>query len=203
MRPLPSRNTDGNGVPVFGARSPARSESGDTGSGTRPRFSDGAASVAGASGDGLRAPSDRGRAGSLGGVAGVFVATVLAGAALLPANKAGVPPAAARAPSRPSGANAARLRRSPRDSPSGQSHVPGATVVGGVVVCARRTAGAAHSAAHTTAVIVCLIIAGTPVLRARDVTLQTERTAHATELRAIVLRRTSSRDQPTASGADS
>ena len=45
MRPLPSRNADGTGDPVFGARNPARIESGDTGSGTLPRVSDGALRV--------------------------------------------------------------------------------------------------------------------------------------------------------------
>ena len=53
MSPVPSRKTDGSGVAVFGARSPARSESADTGSGTRPRFIEGAAPGLALSGAGL------------------------------------------------------------------------------------------------------------------------------------------------------
>ena len=160
IRPVPSRNTDGSGVPVFGARTPPRNESGDTGAGT---------SRAGA---GRSLPARRAatvgsptteRPDSVIGVSGsrrnagspaAIVGATRTGSV---ANSAGVPPAAARAPRRPSGANAARSRKLPRASPTGQSQVASA---GGMaeVVCAPTTAGAAATATHATIVIVCLIM---------------------------------------------
>ncbi len=173
-RPVPSRNTDGSGVPVFGARRPARIESGETGSGMLLRFIEGATPAAGDSEAALRAPSRTARSGSP--AAGVRVAGSPAPAfdtmrfGLVPesgvraANTPGTPPAAAITPSKPSGASAPRSRRPPRESPIGQSHVAGGGVVGGGVVWAPSMTGAADTVAHAANVTACLNIPGTPAL---------------------------------------
>ncbi len=169
------RNTDGNGVPVFGARMPPRSESGGTGIGTSllPTRVDGGGSPT------LRADSVIGVSLSVSRVVRPSLppSTGSPGSGVRPANRPGVPPAAAIAPSKPSGANAARSRNSPRASPTGQSHVA-SVVVGGVVACARTTDGAAAIAAHATIVTACLIIRDSNS-EAGVKTLQSERSTHA------------------------
>ena len=159
-RPVPSRNTDGSGVPVFGARTPPRNESGDTGAGmSRP---DAGRSLPATRAATVGSPTTE-RPDSVIGVsgsrrnAGSPAAIVGATRTGSPANSAGVPPAAAKAPRRPSGANAARSRKLPRASPTGQSQVASDAGIA-EVVCAPTTAGAAAAAAHTTIIIACLIM---------------------------------------------